>query len=269
MSELNEGRHQVKRKYGEHGRIRINENGAKVRETIIKYVGKNYVTEEDLHNHLIRLEEDRGGVKVNKAKWFARNQKLFTTFEKRGTTYYSLSKYGRRVLELINSKTMKKAINESTFKNIPSLSEWIAVNESEINEAKKPKSWDTMFAMNAIKAYQNGEFNLDDKDSILAWDTEYNGGRAPKPAFDTKEIVDYAIKTGKKPDGSKMEESLSEAKMAETAHMKEMYEMMKEMYEMMEKMHEGEHEMKATSEMYEKMCEMYEMMKETYEGYGK
>jgi len=134
MSELNEGRHQVKRKYGDHGRIRINENGAKVRETIVKFVGKNYVTEEDLHNHLIRLEEDRGGVKVNKAKWFARNQKLFTTFEKKGTTYYSLSKYGMRVLELINSKTMKKALNESSFKNIPSLSEWIATNESEVNE---------------------------------------------------------------------------------------------------------------------------------------
>jgi len=193
MSELNEGRHQVKRKYGDHGRIRINENGAKVRETIVKFVGKNYVTEEDLHNHLIRLEEDRGGVKVNKAKWFARNQKLFTTFEKKGTTYYSLSKYGMRVLELINSKTVKKALNESSFKNIPSLSEWIATNESEVNEAK----------------------------------------------------------------------------MAETSHMKEMYEMMTDMYEMMEKMHEGEHEMKATSDMYEKMCEMHEMMKETYEGYGK
>lgn len=86
----------------------------------------------------------------------------------------------------------------------------IYVGES-LNEARKPKSWDTMFAMNVIKAYQNGEFNLNDKDSILAWDTEYNGGRAPKPAFDTKEIIDYAIKTGKKPDGSKMEESVNEA----------------------------------------------------------
>jgi len=193
MSELNEGRQQVKRQYGEHGRIRINENGAKVRETIVKFIGKNYVTEEDLHNHLIRLEEDRGGVKVNKAKWFARNQKLFTTFEKKGTTYYSLSKYGMRVLELLNNKTVKKALNESSFKNIPSLSEWIATNESVITEAK----------------------------------------------------------------------------MTETSHVKEMYEMMKEMYDMMEKMHEGEHEMKLTSEMYEAACDMYEMMKETYEGYGK
>lgn len=85
----------------------------------------------------------------------------------------------------------------------------IYVGES-LNEARKPKAWDSMFSMNAIKAYQDGEFNLDDKASILAWDTKYNGGRPPKPAFNTKEIVDYAIKTGKKPDGSKMEESVNE-----------------------------------------------------------
>ncbi len=34
MSELNEGRHQVKRKYGDYNRIRVNENGASVRDTI-------------------------------------------------------------------------------------------------------------------------------------------------------------------------------------------------------------------------------------------
>jgi len=132
MEELNEGRQQVKRKYGEHGRIRINENGASVRDTIIKFVGKNYVTEEDLHNHLIRLEEDRGGQKVNKTKWFARNQKFFSTFEKRGNKYYSLSKYGQRVLEMIvkNEKTKSKVMNESTFRNIPSMEEFTIVNEA-------------------------------------------------------------------------------------------------------------------------------------------
>ena len=81
------------------------------------------------------------------------------------------------------------------------------INESSINEAKKPKSWDSTFAMNAISAYQNDEFDIDDNKSIEEWDKEYNGGNAPKPAFNTKEIVDYAIKTGKKPDGSKLDES--------------------------------------------------------------
>jgi hypothetical protein len=135
MEELDEGRFQAKRKYGEHGRIRVNENGASVRDTIIKFVGKNYVTEEDLHNHLIRLEEDRGGNKVNKAKWFKRNQKFFTTFEKRGSTYYSLSKYGHRLLEMLKKRdTLPNEINESTFRNIPSLSESIALDE--LYEAK-------------------------------------------------------------------------------------------------------------------------------------
>ena len=132
---VNEGRHQVKRKYGAYNRIRINENGASVRDTIIKYIGKNYVTEEDLNNHLIRLEEDRGGTKINKAKWFARNQKFFTTFEKRGNKYISLSKYGQRVLEMINKRdNPMKEVNESKLRNIPSMAEFTAVNE-----AAKPK----------------------------------------------------------------------------------------------------------------------------------
>ena len=84
----------------------------------------------------------------------------------------------------------------------------------ELNEAKKPKFWNSIFAMKVIAAYQNDEFDLDDKESILAWDKKYNGGRAPKPAFNTKEIVDYAIETGKKPDGSKMNESLNEKRIS-------------------------------------------------------
>jgi len=135
MDEMNEGRHQVKRRYGAYNRIRINETGAPVRDAIIKYVGKNYVTEEDLHNHLIRLEEDRGGAKVNKAKWFKRNTKFFTTFEKKGNTYISLSKYGQRVLEMINKRdTAPMEVNESNLRNIPSMAEFTAVNE-----AAKPK----------------------------------------------------------------------------------------------------------------------------------
>ena len=127
---INEARHQVKRKYGEsHPKIKINENGANVRDTIIKYVGKNYVTEESLYNHLIRLEEDRGGSKVNKTKWFKRNTKFFNTFEKNGNKFISLSKYGQRVLEMIRKRDAAPAVNESSYRNIPSLNEWVSVNE--------------------------------------------------------------------------------------------------------------------------------------------
>jgi len=89
------------------------------------------------------------------------------------------------------------------MKNLRNFQEF--VNESyEINEAKAPKNWDSMFTMNAIQAYQSGEFDINDPKSIEDWDTKYNGGQKPKPAFNTKELVDYAIKTGKKPDGTKL-----------------------------------------------------------------
>ena len=86
----------------------------------------------------------------------------------------------------------------------------VVVNES-VNEAKAPKNWDSQFTMKAIEAYNNGEFDLEDDKSIAEWDKEYNGGRAPKPAFNTKEVVSYAIETGKKPNGDKMDESFNEA----------------------------------------------------------
>lgn len=83
----------------------------------------------------------------------------------------------------------------------------VVVNES-VNEAKAPKNWDSQFTMKAIEAYKNGEFDLEDDKSIAEWDKEYNGGRAPKPAFNTKEVVSYAVNTGKKPNGDKMDESV-------------------------------------------------------------
>ena len=176
MSEsLNEGRHQVKRKYGEYPRIRINEKGAAVRDTIIKYVGKNYVKEEDLHNYLIRLEEDRDGhSKINKARWFKRNTKFFNTFEKNNERYFSLSKYGQRVLELIKQdKKTPPAVNESMLRNIPSLSEYMSIEES-LNEG--PDYSEASFQMDKIFG--------DDQESIEAFqDIEDNG--------DWKDMVDY------------------------------------------------------------------------------
>lgn len=83
-----------------------------------------------------------------------------------------------------------------------------ASHQINLDEAKAPKNWDSMFTMKAIEAYKNGEFDLEDDKSIAEWDKEYNGGRAPKPAFNTKEVVSYAIKTGKKPNGDKMDESV-------------------------------------------------------------
>ena len=83
--------------------------------------------------------------------------------------------------------------------------------DSPFNEAREPKFWDSLQTMKAIEAYKKGEFDIEDDKSIAAWDKKANGGRAPKPAFNTKELVSYAIKTGEKPDGSKLEETLDES----------------------------------------------------------
>ena len=75
-----------------------------------------------------------------------------------------------------------------------------------LNEARKPKSWNSMFAMNAIEAYEAGDIDVNDPNSIKKWDKEYNGGVTPNPAFETKEIIDYAIEMGLKPDGSELKD---------------------------------------------------------------
>ena len=70
-----------------------------------------------------------------------------------------------------------------------------------LNEARKPKTWDSQFAMAAIEAYEAGDIDVSDPNSVKKWDKEYNGGTTPNPAFETAEIINYAIETGKKPDG--------------------------------------------------------------------
>ncbi len=75
-----------------------------------------------------------------------------------------------------------------------------------LNEVREPKSWDTQFAMQAIEAYEAGDIDISNPTSVKKWDKEYNGGTTPNPAFETAEIITYAIETGKKPDGSKMKE---------------------------------------------------------------
>jgi hypothetical protein len=93
----------------------------------------------------------------------------------------------------------------------------VKIDESiEINEMKKPKTWDSQFAMKAIDAYEAGEFDPDDDKSLSDWEKEYNGGKKPNPGFDTYNIIAYALMTGKKPDGSPIKESIEEALKSET-----------------------------------------------------
>lgn len=62
---------------------------------------------------------------------------------------------------------------------------------TEAKLPKAPKYWDSMFRVNAIKAYNNGELT---SDNIEEWETKYNGGIKPNPSLGTKEILDYYIK---------------------------------------------------------------------------
>ena len=109
---VNEGRAQIKRKYGEYGAIRVNSE-APIRNSILEFVGKRFVTEEEMKAHLTKLSEDRGTA-IDQTKWFSRNMRYFESFENRGAKVWTLSKYGKRVLEnIIKSKQEKTMIKES------------------------------------------------------------------------------------------------------------------------------------------------------------
>ena len=102
---------QIKRKYREYSSYQVNK-GAPVRNRIVEFVGKRFVTEDELKNFLIRLEEERGN-SIDQRKWFSRNQKYFESFQNRGQKVWTLSKFGKRVFEFIVKAGQQKQINES------------------------------------------------------------------------------------------------------------------------------------------------------------
>jgi hypothetical protein len=110
---VNEGRSQVKRKYGEYSNIRINEK-APIRNKIINFVGKKFVTEAELESQLTKITEEIGK-EFNRTKWFKNNQRYFESFENRGQKVWTLSKYGKRVHEFINKKPENKLMENQTI----------------------------------------------------------------------------------------------------------------------------------------------------------
>lgn len=102
---------QIKRKYKEYSSYQVNK-GAPIRNRIVEFVGKRFVTEDELKNFLIRLEEEKGGA-IDQRKWFTRNQRYFESFQNRGQKVWTLSKFGKRVLEFIVKAGHQKQINES------------------------------------------------------------------------------------------------------------------------------------------------------------
>ena len=78
-----------------------------------------------------------------------------------------------------------------------------------LNEARKPKYYDTTFGYNVIKDFKNGKLTLK---NIPEWDKAYNGGKTPNPPFNTKQIIDYYLATEGK------NESLNEAEYIAPKH---------------------------------------------------
>ena len=176
LESLDEGKIVLKRRYTENHPEKNVRKGANIRNTIIEALRDKKLTLSEFNEIVAQHSKSPN-------KWTQRNKRFFTIKEDNVT----LSRYGNKI-----AKTLQP-----------------------VNEAKTPKMWDSQFTMNAIEAYKNNEFDLEDDKSIADWDKKYNGGRAPKPAFNTKEVVSYAIETGKKPNGEKMDESIVTEKKVE------------------------------------------------------
>lgn len=58
---------------------------------------------------------------------------------------------------------------------------------------RKPKYADTMFAKHVREAFEKGELTWF---NIVEWDTAYNGGIKPIPAFNTRELLEYFYPRG-------------------------------------------------------------------------
>ena len=226
LESLDEGKIVLKRKYTENYPEKNVRQKASIRNTIIEALRDKKLTLSEFNEIVAQHSK-------SPSKWTKRNARFFNIKEDNVT----LSGYGTKIANTIQpvnegrkpitKKHWDKADDDqkeewllSAFSDSDDAEEYIDADWNDlpdeatsnmyesVNEAKAPKNWDSMFTMKAIEAYKNGEFDLEDDKSIAEWDKEYNGGRAPRPAFNTKEVVSYAIKTGKKPNGDKMDESV-------------------------------------------------------------
>ena len=111
---VTEAKSQIKRKYGQYKAINVYEK-ASIRNGVLRFVGKRFVTEDELKMQLTRISEDRGK-SIDQRKWLQRNMKYFESTTNRGQNVLTLSKYGSRIFERIlklDTKENKLAINES------------------------------------------------------------------------------------------------------------------------------------------------------------
>lgn len=63
-----------------------------------------------------------------------------------------------------------------------------APKDANLTEARKPKHVDSAFGYKVFKAQKSGELT---PDNIEEWEIEYNDGRKPNPAFNTRELMNF------------------------------------------------------------------------------
>jgi len=176
IEELEE-RVQIKRKYGQYGSMAAN-SSAPVRDRIVEFVGKKFCNEEELQNFLLKLEEDRG-TSFNQKQWFDRNQKYFQSFKNEGQQVWTLSKFGKRVLEHILKNKTKPMVNESKI----GLFKFNTINESKhirINEAVAADELEKYVELVSKKTFKgggNGQNLLDSAIELAGHIDTYRQGR--------------------------------------------------------------------------------------------
>lgn len=130
-----EERRVIKRKYGEHGPIHINDSGP-VRNAVIEFVGNRFITEEELDAFFTKVDEGDGEKKPNYRKWFSRNERYFESVKVKGKKLLVLSKLGKRVFEHIleRQKTNERALPFAAWQLerelLESMAEAQAIDES-------------------------------------------------------------------------------------------------------------------------------------------
>ena len=137
---------------------------------------KEHMMGKGYHTQIIEIEdvdECLTEAAVEKAYWVTFS---FGDYSHESTTVYANKK-----------SEVKKILQNQYGKDVEIHS--IELDEC-LNEERKPKYWNSMFAQKVIDAYEKGDLTFD---NIKEWDKNYNGGIAPNPPFNTGEILKYYL----------------------------------------------------------------------------
>jgi len=166
---------QIKRKYGQYEAHKVNK-GAPIRNKIVEFVGSKFITDDEMQNFLLRLEEEKGS-SINKNKWFGRNQKYFESFQNRGQKVWTLSKFGKRILEyIVKAEKVEKKLNENMTQRI-GLFKFVNESIDSIEESIDVKYWadyndDTSGTAPKSYSEKSRDFKYTFDESIYDWNDE-------------------------------------------------------------------------------------------------